>query len=137
MVTMGRVAYKSPFDLPPIFAVPGGAVGSWGTAAKVIGAAGLAATATYALFGSKTNQVQSSQIDQKADAIAKPFYTIDIKPGGVANLYGAGGTPTVSQTAKTDQTQTVPPPTDYMQIILIGALAIGGLLVLNKFGGKK
>lgn len=123
--------------IPFIFTAPGtAAVGSWGTAAKVIAAGGLAATATYALLGSKTAQQQTQSAAQTGSAIAEPKWQVDVKPGGTATFYGAGGTPQVTQGIDQAQEQKATTP-DYMGMILIGALAIGGLIILNKFGGKK
>ena len=112
-----------------ILAIPGGATGSGITAGKIAVAAGAATVAGLILWGSKQYLEQKQQ--QTGIATAPTDYFFYQTPGGgPINVYNpAGGTATTTQEQKQEATQSTP---DYMQIILIGALAIGALYIMTK-----
>jgi hypothetical protein len=112
---------------------PGGVGAVLGTPVKMALVLGGGIVASTLLLGAK--QYLSQKQVQQAVATAPTEYKFYQVPGGGSQVVNnpSGGTATTSQ--KENQTATQSQP-DYMQMLLIGALAIGGIFLLSK-GGKK
>jgi len=106
-----------------LLAMPTGQIGtSWGTAGKTAIAVGLGAVAGATLLGTK------NMLDQQQTQGAKTGgFIVYAQPGSQVTL----NEPKTGDIQQEQKQQAEQKPTDYMQIVLIGALVIGAIYMLK------
>jgi len=125
----GSFLPQKPFQL--LTFPTGSLIGAWPTAAKIAVGAAAGTAATVAVLGAKQALEQFNKQQAQTQA-ASGGYTINVQPGGTANLSGTTTGTAQAETEQTsDQTAEQKQP-DYAQLLILGALAIGGLYLLGR-----